>query len=421
MSGNYHNSARKALLLSGLAGMAFLLLCGWSPAVTHSGKDWAVHYNLPDGDTSYHTRHDPEEWAIRTALLEMIGDLKSRDESILASFTFSGSSIECGAAGPILEALDEALNRGAKVSFVVGRSVDPAQTHANGLSLKTLKLRERNPLNISRDTSPTGIMHHKVGLFEYDPLDRWTFVTSWNFTGGASSLQWNIALAVKNTALHEAFSSELKELLAGRFHGHQSKSRKHDNAGFTLQGSWGRNFVRFAPFESDRLRGDNAMRDIERFIEQAEDAIYFAVNKLTRMTIATSLIKAADRGVEVYGVMPVSDTGARGNSEPVYLALTDKSSYKTLNRVVMRQALVSAKGDRLDAGEQDLVHCKYMVVDPFGKKPVVIHGSANWTASALADDESNDENIVFIKHAGIARAFHSHFERVVGVDREVED
>ena len=50
-----------------------------------------------------------------------------------------------------------------------------------------------------------------------------------------------------------------------------------------------------------------------------------------------------------------------------------------------------------------------MVIDPRGANPLVIQGSANWTAGALVLTSSNDENVQFLPHAGIAEAFRAQF------------
>ena len=59
-----------------------------------------------------------------------------------------------------------------------------------------------------------------------------------------------------------------------------------------------------------------------------------------------------------------------------------------------------------------MLHAKYMVIDPWGASPLVIQGSANWTATALvmaAGKTANDEDIQFLPHAGIAQAFAAQF------------
>ena len=404
----HRNSRASALVALGLlAGSA-----GLTAAVTESGRDWSVHYNLPDQDTSFKSSRNADEWAIRQALLRRIRALRRGNEAILATYRWSGSSHACGAAGPILNAVADALDRGAKVTFIAARDVDTKTVLGGSHSLSSLASRKRNPLVLVQDRSPQGIMHHKLGLFEYARNDRWVLVTSWNFTGGASSLQWNIALEMRSNPLYAAYALEMEELLAGRFHDHPAKSHRPDGTPFALSGSWGRNHVRFAPYPDSSRRGNNALTDILRCIDGARTEIVFALNKLTREEILAALVRAANRGVEIHGVIPESD--AKDTSKEIVRKFGDAGNYRKTNVVRLHKAFSAANGSARDKGEQDLVHCKYMVIDPRGERPVVIHGSANWTSRALEGTQDNDENVVFLRHKGIARAFYAHFNRMTG-------
>jgi phosphatidylserine/phosphatidylglycerophosphate/cardiolipin synthase-like enzyme len=253
-------------------------------------------------------------------------------------------------------------------------------------------------------------MHHKLGLFDYGSTHKSVFVTSWNFTGGASTYQWNIAIEIRNAALYAACEREADELVAGRFHDHASKSHAHDGSRFTLNGSWGPNVARFSPCPEGFVGGDNTLTEIVGLIREAESEICFALNKLTVKPIAEALAAAVDRGVSVRGVLPRSETGRGGDSAGIYRLLSRSATYRKADRVRLLRAY--SKGDRsaLDNGQHDLVHTKYMVLDPRGRRPVVIHGSANWTYSGLMDTDANDETVLILRHGGIAKAFSDHFK-----------
>jgi phosphatidylserine/phosphatidylglycerophosphate/cardiolipin synthase-like enzyme len=66
----------------------------------------------------------------------------------------------------------------------------------------------------------------------------------------------------------------------------------------------------------------------------------------------------------------------------------------------------------LDANPRNMHH-KVIVIDD----DVVITGSFNFSASA---DKSNDENMVILRNADIARRFEEEFQRVYGAARKVE-
>lgn len=401
---------------------AAILLSAAAPAgaVSVTGADWIVHYNLPDQNAF---AVSAGEYEIRDALLRRIDALQAGDDATLATYSFSGNTAGSGAAGPILQAMSNALARGAVLRFAADKQVDVTSNFWPGVSLTGLAGRASNPLVLSRDDSPAGtILHDKLGVFRYGTTSRWVFVTSWNFTGGASIYQWNIALEIRNDVLHAAYSNELRELLEGRFHDHADKSHAHDGTRFRLAGSWGDGWVRFAPYPDGTTGGTNAQTDILLAISNAQEEIVFGLNKLTRPLIAQALVKAADRGVRIHGSIPKSDWAATNDdSYWVYSYLTNLTNYASANVVNLVTPYSKADGSALDSGETDLVHEKYMVIDPWGAEPVTIHGSANWTDSALVSTSANDENVVFVKHAAIARLFYSQYKRMTGLWQDRDD
>lgn len=379
-------------------------------AGSSTGAGWAVYFNLPDQTTSL-SSIGPDEFVIRDALLARIEALDSNDWACLATYTLSGNSAAGGAAGPILAAVSNALVRGARVSFVVGNGVNVTSNFWPGVSLAALAVRAGNPLELARAPADSGIMHNKLGVF-WDAASgqAWVLAGSWNFTGGASSQQWNTMVALQDNTLAAACSNEVRELLSGRFHASASKSHAHDNTPFRLAGMDRDGWVRFAPYPDGKYGGTNALTDIVAAIDAAQEEIFFALNKLTRPHVVQALARACNRGVIVHGAIPKSDRGQPGqDSYEMYQQLLNPTNYTTRNRVRMYDAYYNAARTRYDNNNRDLIHAKYMVIDPRGANPLVIHGSANWTAGALVLTSSNDENVQFLPHRGIAEAFLAQF------------
>jgi len=390
-----------------------LMVAGIRPlaAVSESGDGWTVHYNLPDSDTTYDTSRRTGEYALRELLLKRLGALRHGDEALLASFTFSGDSNCCGGAGPILDACEKALKRGARVGLVVGGGVSLTEDFG-GQSIARLAARSENPLRVSRDDAKERLMHHKLAVLAYGESDRRVITTSWNFTGGASSLQWNIALELMHAGVYDAYRAEMVELLAGAFHDHEQKSRDHDPTVFRLPGDWGPCEIRFGPFaDPDRPSGRDEILEV---IRGAEAYLLIAIPRLTLREMPDALIAAADRGVRVEIVLPRADIKRGGASVRAARKLRRRSAYATDNRVRFVTARISADDPMKDRGQRDLVHVKYLVADPAGRRPIVVHGSANWTYSALVNPRGNDENIVVLRHEGIAQAFTRHYMRMTG-------
>lgn len=392
------------------------VLCGASAigaarADTYAGADWRVRFNLPDQTTSTN-RIGPDEFVIRDAFLARLDALASNDWACLATYTFSGNSAQVGAAGPLLAAVSNALVRGAKLGFVVDKDVNVASNYWPGVSLAGLAAHPGNKLELARAPQTNGIMHHKVGVFWYRAATQaWVLSGSWNFTGGASSQQWNVLAEIQNNALAAAYSNEMRELLSGRFHSDTNKSHAHDNAAFRLadMGPGTNGWVRFAPYPDGRYGGTNALTDILAAIDAAQEEIFFGLNYLTRTGVVDALVRACDRGVVVHGTIPKSD---RDLADSVYEDLVNPKKFATRNRIVIYDAYYDAARSRLDNGSFDLVHAKYMVIDPRGANPLVIQGSANWTDAGLVNAGANDENALFLPHRGIAEAFVAQFAKM---------
>jgi PLD-like domain len=374
-----------------------------------TGATWGVVFNRPDQNTWWSTA-GAEEYVIRDALLARIDALESGDWACLATYSFSASTATAGAAGPILEAMARALDRGATMGFVADYYVNVQSNYWPGVSLSGLAGRAVNPLELSK--SPYGgIQHNKVGVFWFNASQTaWVGAGSWNFTGGASSYQWNIWTEIQDNTLGGAYSNEMRELLSGRFHGDPAKSHAHDDTHFQMAGMNREGGVRFAPYPDGTYGGTNALTDIVAAIDAASEEIFFALNSLTRSDVVDALIRACDRGVVVLGAIPQSDRALPGDtSYDMARMMLQPTNYATANRVRLFEAYLDGDQTAFDDGSDDLIHTKYMGIDPRGTNPLVIQGSANWTWSALVSTSSNDENVQFLPHAGIAEAFRSQF------------
>ena len=374
-------------------------------AATFSGTDWIMHYNVPDQKTGNNNAM-PDEYVIRDAWLARINALQKGDWAALSTYTMSGSSSVAGAAGPMLEAVSKALDRGAKVGWVVGNGVAVSSNFWSGGSLTSLATRKTNPLKF-KQAPKGGIMHDKMGVFAYKGQTPWVLTGSWNFTGGACSQQWNVMVEIQNAALAAACSNELRQLLSGKFHADETKSHAWDGTKFRLAG-WTRDgWIRFAPYPDGKYGGNNALTDITNAIAGAKEEIFFGLNKLTRSGVVDALIDACNRGVVVHGTVPLSDWLIPSqDSWECMQQLLSPTNYATANRARIYLAYTTGDKDEPDNVRSDLVHTKYMVIDPWNAtNALVIQGSANWTAAALVLTSANDENVEFLPSAEIAQTF----------------
>jgi hypothetical protein len=399
-----------------LLAAAAVLAVRMAAAQVVTGPDWIVACSRP---TQTDDAALDGEYAIRDLLIEYIARLSAGDRAALATFTLSGSSMETGAARPILTSIAAALDRGAAFHFVADSRIKRSKEFGPGLSLNALARRRNQPMKLSvapRDS----LMHHKVAIFGYAEGTPWSFVGSGNFTGAANNRQWNIAVMIRNAELFEAFAAEMAEFAAGRFG--KKKRFDHDRANFRLQDSWGTCWVRFGPYPGASQGAVNAETDILRLIGSAKEEIVFAMHRFNRPPLRRALVAAANRGIRVTGVIPQSDrgTGRFAISAKTAAYLANPAHYTGTNRVHLLPARASAIGTAWDSGQPDLVHLKCALIDPGGSRPFVIHGAANWTFSGLVSPRANDESILFLRHAGIARAFLEQFQRMTGTAPEAE-
>ncbi len=402
---------RAQIILFAVFSVWLLTFPNNASGITVTGSDWRVYFNLPDQNGGAVA---PEEFEIRDALLARIYALQPGQTGTLSTYTFSGNTASSGAAGPIITAITRALETGAVMRFIVDSSVNISSNFNGTNSLASLASRITNPLVLVQETNTTLIMHNKFALFDYGPGNRWVLTGSWNYTGGASTFQWNVAVEARNDTLYAAYAAEAAEMLAGRFHSEPPKSRVHDQSSFFLTGSWSNNMARFSPPTNSAIGGNNPATDIQVAISNAESEIIFALNQITLQTIAISLVEAANRGVLIHGVIPLSDAGPGQSSEVIFNFLNSPTNYTTTNKVNFITPYSRANSNTLDAGESDLVHAKYMVLDPWGARPTTILGSPNWTQQALTSTNGNDENILFLRHRDLTRMFYAHFRRMTG-------
>ena len=214
------------------------------------------------------------------------------------------------------------------------------------------------------------LMHHKFIVI--DGAEVWT--GSMNLTGGAAFQDNNNLVRIASTPLAEDFTGEFNEMFEQDRFGALSLE---DTPYTSLEVSGVPLEVLFSPEDGVAAR-------ILDLIDEAEFSLEFAAFSLTSNAVADRLIAAAERGVQVRGVMETTQVGGTG------------SEYARL-----RQAGLDV---RLD-GNPFNMHHKFFLVD----SAMVATGSYNFSASA---EERNDENMLIIHDPGLARLYLEEFVRL---------
>jgi len=125
---------------------------------------------------------------------------------------------------------------------------------------------------------------------------------------------------------------------------------------------------------------------LQYWIGEANVTIRLMVMLITQDELASSLIDAHERGVDIDVII---DNDWYYSSGSDYQDILD--------------AGIDIRGDERGG----LMHHKVMIIDGY----IIVTGSYNWSASA---EDSNDENTIIIKSIAIASSYRSEFDRIWG-------
>ena len=332
-------------------------------SVNASGAWWEVYFTDPVNV------NDPANWqgSIEGRLVEKINAAQSSIH--IASFEFDLT--------PVAEALMAANQRGVDVRWVTddehGLEADAEPDHGQFAMLQEAGIEVRS------DTR-SALMHNKFWIFDGQIV--WTGST--NITENGIFDQDNNTIVVQSPELAAIYEREFQEMWDGEF-GPRSPSTLDEQV-VTVNGS---RIVVIFTSEDPAL--ENAIVPI---VKSATKSIRFLAFSFTDYPLADMMRQRLKAGVDVAGVFD------KVGSE------TDAAELRTL---MCRS--VPVKQD----GNSGFLHHKVIVVD----EQIVITGSLNFSTNA---EESNDENVIIIDNAEIARLYLQEFERVWNLanDPEVE-
>jgi phosphatidylserine/phosphatidylglycerophosphate/cardiolipin synthase-like enzyme len=332
-------------------------------SVNASGTWWEVYFTDPVNI------NNPEDWQSSVAgrLIEKINAAQSSIH--IASFEFDLT--------PVADALIAARQRGVDVRWVTddehGIESDEEPGHGQFAML------EQAGIEVRSDTR-SALMHNKFWIFDGQIV--WTGST--NITENGVFDQDNNTVVIQSPELAAIYEREFQEMWDGRF-GPTSPSTL-DQQITTVDGS--RIVV---VFTSEDPALENA---IVPLVQSATQSIRFLTFSFTDFPLADAMSQRFKSGVDVAGVFE------KFGSE------TEAAELRTL---MCRS--VPVKQD----GNSGFLHHKVIVID----ERIVITGSMNYSTNA---EENNDENVIIIDNAEIARLYLQEFERVwnLAIDPEVE-
>jgi phosphatidylserine/phosphatidylglycerophosphate/cardiolipin synthase-like enzyme len=323
------------------------------PTAPPSGAWWEVYF------TDRLTINDPSQWQISVEG-KLVEKINAAQNSIhVAAFEFD--------LDPVAEALIAARQRGVDVRWVTDdeHGIEADEEPDRG----QFRLLQEAGIEVRADDR-SALMHNKFIIFDFQTV--WTGST--NLTNNAIFKQENNALVVHSPAIAAIYEKEFQEMWDGQF-GPKSTSQLAEQLTVVNDSTvW----VVFTP-------EDGALEQVViPLVNLAQFEVRFLAFSFTDYPLAEAMIQRAQKGVNVAGVYEKVGSD------------TDAAEFDTL--------FCAGIPVRRDANP-GFMHNKVVIVD----QRYVITGSLNYSTSA---EESNDENVIMLDNAEIARLYLQEFDRI---------
>lgn len=220
-----------------------------------------------------------------------------------------------------------------------------------------------------KDDGRGALMHNKFWLFDGKIV--WTGST--NVTVSGMFEQNNNTIVISSFDLATIYEKQFQEMWAGSFNA-KSPSNVSKQA---LKIKDTKIQILFSP-------EDKAISQIIPYIQKAKSNIRFMAFTFTQDDLGNAMIERKKAGVDVQGVFEATGSDTEfSEMAPLYCA-----------DAPVRQD-----------GNPAFLHHKVIIID----KRIVITGSLNFTDNA---DQSNNENVIIIDNADIAKLYMQEFQRV---------
>jgi phosphatidylserine/phosphatidylglycerophosphate/cardiolipin synthase-like enzyme len=333
---------------------------------------------------------------------------------------------------PAAERLAAAVARGVDVALVVDAKVnehtdadgkvEPSFPRAENLAtIAAAGLGERVTL---REARRTNIAHNKFMVRlagGTQPVEVWTGST--NLSRGGIHGQTNVGHWVRDRSTAERFAAYW-QLLADDPGGRDADSRRESerrNAAFEAA------VQELSPAPADLRevpagitavfspRPDTAvLGSYARLLDSAKDqgciTLAFGISSVFKELLADNTANSQ----LVFVLLEKKDEPRRGDKTPFVRINATNNVYKAWGAFLHDPVYQWAR--ETDARKLGLnshvgyIHSKFMLIDPLGDDPIVVTGSANFSAASIGD---NDENMIVIRGDGrVADIYLTEFNRL---------
>ncbi len=278
---------------------------------------------------------------------------------------------------PVADALLAAHRRGVDVRVV---------TESDNAHREALRTLQAAGVPVVEDQPDDGLMHNKFAVID----DQWVWTGSWNMTENGTYRNDNHAVLIASLALAENYRAEFDEMFAGQFGPTSPLNTPHPHVVITVDADQGR--TRRVELEAYFAPEGDVVDEVVAHIQGARERVRFMAFVFTSDEIADAMVERAEAGVVVQGVVEARNTEAPYSQVP---------------------RLRAAVHDVLLDGNPYIMHHKVIIIDD----QTVILGSYNFSHSA---ETRNDENVLVVHDAEVARLFVEEFGRVYDEARQAE-
>jgi phosphatidylserine/phosphatidylglycerophosphate/cardiolipin synthase-like enzyme len=265
----------------------------------------------------------------------------------------------------VAKALIKAKSRGVDVRWITddesGIAADKKPGHGQFAMLKQAGIQVI-------DDKRGALMHDKFWLFDGKTV--WTGST--NVTVSGMFQQNNNTIVIDSPELAAIYERQFEDMWAGKFNAKSPSTV--DQQKLTINGT--KIQILFSP-------EDGAIKNIIPYIQGAQKSIRFLAFTYTQDQLGKAMLDAWKKGVLVTGVFESTGSDSQySQMTPLYCA-----------KVPVRQD-----------GNPAFLHHKVIIID----ERIVITGSLNFTDNA---DQNNNENVIIIDNADIAKLYTQEFNR----------
>lgn len=270
----------------------------------------------------------------------------------------------------VAQAMAKAKGRGVQVRMVTDSDT------LNNTKNKEIQdalgvLKKANIPIVGDDRGP--IMHNKFTVVDKQYIS----TGSWNYTDGDTYHLNNNMMIINSPQLAQNYTAEFEKMFVKKQFG-PNKDKGVPNPVITIQGTKVENY-----FAAE----DGVAQKIMDTVGTAKQSVYFMAFSFTHDGIGQAIEAKAKAGLKVQGVFETT-----GSNTPF-------SEYTKMKKVGL---------DVYQDGNPWVMHHKVIIID----EQTVVMGSFNFSDNA---DKSNDENILIIHNADIAKAYKAEYDKVLAL------